>query len=195
MIQPDDNKPVTGDPRILPLFIAFGVPQTCVKCHDMHDLAQTMPSTSPAAEPAAVAATPPATSMGGAKMSWLSTVPTLVTSSPRRWFTHSAFDHRPHQNLTCLSCHLPAKTSVLTTDVLSPNLIWQQESGTASCADCHHPTNSAGRGARANCVTCHNFHDHAKTTAPTNLLMWDGSKKDFVNNAAPAPPATAPSEH
>jgi hypothetical protein len=66
---------------------------------------------------------------------------------PRRWLTHSVFDHQAHRSLTCVACHEQAGTSNERKDVLMPRL--------ANCQWCHQ----TGQGfARADCLECHQFH-------------------------------------
>lgn len=64
---------------------------------------------------------------------------------PRRWYSHSVFNHQKHQMLQCTACHDKATTSTTNADVLMPRI--------GTCQQCHN----AG-GARFDCVECHNFH-------------------------------------
>lgn len=63
----------------------------------------------------------------------------------------SEFDHRRHRAVDCDSCHMQARTSTKTADVLLPAI--------KSCTPCHESSQ---------CNTCHRFHnrslekDHAK---------------------------------
>jgi len=68
-----------------------------------------------------------------------------------RWFQHAEFDHAAHQMVRCESCHVKARTSRETSDVLIP--------GVQTCRECHH----AGRNAaEARCFECHTYHDWSK---------------------------------
>jgi hypothetical protein len=139
----------------------------------------------PAAGPAGGAATQPA---GIIAAPLLATTPTGIPDSPRRWFTGSTFNHEAHGNIACVSCHSRATSSTLTSDVLSPNLTWTKpDGGVASCVDCHHPANAAGRGAGSSCVTCHKFHDHA--------IPAPAVRREDISDAIKGihrPPATQP---
>ncbi|MBC8132905.1 MAG: cytochrome c3 family protein, partial [Deltaproteobacteria bacterium] len=104
------------------------------------------------------------------------TAPTLIPSSPRRWYTHSVFDHGPHRNVHCTDCHNRALKSVDTSDLLVPNMTWPilspdpgAASRTGSCTTCHHPPSGADRGAGATCQTCHVYHDRTKQGPPQNV--------------------------
>jgi hypothetical protein len=66
--------------------------------------------------------------------------------TPRRWFVHSRFDHKAHQNLACIQCHASAEQSGRTEDLLMP--------GRSFCLSCH----TSRGGARTTCVECHEFH-------------------------------------
>jgi len=65
------------------------------------------------------------------------------------WMPKAAFDHAPHLMVECASCHA-AQESRKTSDVLMPRV--------ETCATCHAPA----KGARADCVECHGYHDWAK---------------------------------
>ena len=65
------------------------------------------------------------------------------------WMARATFDHGPHLMVECASCH-NAAASRETSDVLMPTA--------ATCATCHAP----GKGAPAQCITCHGYHDWTK---------------------------------
>jgi predicted CXXCH cytochrome family protein len=67
----------------------------------------------------------------------------------KQWMPRAAFDHAPHQMVTCESCHA-AKESTRTSDVLLPSR--------TVCATCHAPS----RGAESRCFECHRYHDWTK---------------------------------
>jgi Doubled CXXCH motif (Paired_CXXCH_1) len=71
------------------------------------------------------------------------------TAMPTRWLPHGEFDHTVHRPIACTECHA-ATGSTETADVLLPSI--------AGCRQCHR---DAG-GARATCVECHLYHDHAR---------------------------------
>lgn len=94
---------------------------------------------------------------------------------PQRWLRGSRFDHRSHQEVSCVVCHDPqfnertpeghakfgANTELASEssgDILMPKL--------ASCRQCHGartaPAAAAHTGARANCVDCHDYHQHGE---------------------------------
>ena len=74
----------------------------------------------------------------------------------------AAFDHSPHQMVTCASCHA-AESSANTSDVLLPPA--------AACATCHAGTGRPGlRGAdraESRCFECHRYHDWTKARPVT----------------------------
>ena len=68
---------------------------------------------------------------------------------------HSIFNHAPHTTQTaCETCHGPAATSKLATDILSP--------GVTNCTTCHAPSKT-----RAECETCHVYHP----SSPAKLVL------------------------
>jgi FHA domain-containing protein len=81
----------------------------------------------------------------------LSVVPPVI---PVRWFEHARFNHLPHRNIDCQSCHSRARESVNTSDVLLPS--------PDKCAPCHAATPAGSRTASV-CVTCHEYHERSKT--------------------------------
>ena len=76
-------------------------------------------------------------------------------------FTGARFDHAPHRQVTCTTCH-GAKASKVASDVLLPKI--------GKCQSCHGPP-SASPLLPTQCVDCHGFHQvHAsvvKTGEPT----------------------------
>jgi hypothetical protein len=64
------------------------------------------------------------------------------------WFMDSVFSHDSHKMLTCTECHTEARKSETARDVMLP--------GIGKCLQCHH---DGERGARADCVECHIYHD------------------------------------
>jgi predicted CxxxxCH...CXXCH cytochrome family protein len=131
----------------------------------------------------------------------LHTVATGIPSSSRRWFANSQFDHAPHRNMTCVSCHSKAGESALTSDVLSPNLTWtDDQKHSASCTDCHHEPSAQSRGARADCQACHLYHDRTQEGPPAavaslaDVVGWangKGTPRNAAQSAKPPPAATA----
>ena len=83
--------------------------------------------------------------------------PTVVkTAIPERWLPYSTFDHKTHSILTCVACHEAAPHSKETKDVLLPSI--------GSCRNCHFEPG----GARAQCLTCHVYHDKSQGQKPGN---------------------------
>jgi pSer/pThr/pTyr-binding forkhead associated (FHA) protein len=87
----------------------------------------------------------------------------LKTEIPERWLPYSIFSHASHlaEKFTgksiderCLKCHEAAPHSELTKDVLMPNV--------ASCRKCHVEPS----GVRAECTTCHVYHDKSLARRP-----------------------------
>jgi len=100
--------------------------KTCKQCHTM-----LAAQAAPAAQPS------------------LPALPKVAESKiTARWFPHAMFDHNQHRLVTCESCHVRARTSQNTADVLVPSV--------HVCAECHH-TGSAG--AESRCFECHIYHD------------------------------------
>lgn len=81
---------------------------------------------------------------------------------PTRWFSASGFDHGAHQEISCTSCHQGVRESEVTSDLLLP--------GIANCRQCHGEQSKKGM-VRADCITCHSFHDPA--------LMDEDRKRDI----------------
>lgn len=65
-----------------------------------------------------------------------------------RWFSKASFDHAAHQGFTCATCHPNGTNSKVASDVLLP--------GVDVCRQCHA---SGAASAKANCSTCHVYHD------------------------------------
>jgi hypothetical protein len=65
------------------------------------------------------------------------------------WMPRATFDHGPHLMVECSACHR-AENSRATADVLMPSK--------DTCATCHAP----GKGASAQCIECHGYHDWSK---------------------------------
>ena len=79
---------------------------------------------------------------------------TVKTTMAERWLPYSVFDHKAHNVLQCIACHKAAPHSERTTDVLVPSI--------ASCRNCHFEPG----GARAQCLTCHLYHDKTQAQNP-----------------------------
>ena len=71
----------------------------------------------------------------------------------RQWMPKGGFAHEPHTVMDCTSCH-DAPKSTKATDVLMPVL--------DTCQDCHKGSDEPD-GARAECVTCHEYHIDDRT--------------------------------
>jgi hypothetical protein len=68
-----------------------------------------------------------------------------------QWLPRAWFDHEAHQMLICSECHVKAKTSRETADVLIP--------GIETCRQCHRPGTDS---AESRCFECHVYHDWSK---------------------------------
>jgi hypothetical protein len=66
---------------------------------------------------------------------------------PTRYMQHGWFDHRPHQQTECATCHA-ANRSQSANDLLLPNL--------ASCQTCHGGESSGD--VPSTCAMCHDYH-------------------------------------
>jgi DnaJ-class molecular chaperone len=65
-----------------------------------------------------------------------------------RWMPKSVFDHQPHKDQSCATCH-NAKASAFANDVLMPDL--------ANCKTCHGGPESDNK-IQSECIDCHQFH-------------------------------------
>ena len=69
---------------------------------------------------------------------------------PTAWLPAANFSHKQHDTQACTDCHVNARQSETSADVMLP--------GIASCRTCHG-SGDAGEGKLAStCVTCHGFH-------------------------------------
>jgi hypothetical protein len=180
------------DPSLVELYAVYMASSKCTLCHSVQG---TVPRV------ASPPSQPPAAAAAGASPV-LHTVPTGIPSSPRRWFAHSQFDHAPHRNMTCVSCHSKTTESTLTSDVLSPNLSWtDDQKHSASCTDCHHTPTASSRGARADCQACHLYHDRTQEGPPmavaslADVVGWSngkGTPRNAAQSAKPPPGAGTP---
>ena len=69
---------------------------------------------------------------------------------PQAWLPAANFSHKQHDTQACTDCHVNARQSETSADVMLP--------GIASCRTCHG-SGDAGEGKLAStCVTCHGFH-------------------------------------
>ena len=69
---------------------------------------------------------------------------------PQAWLPAANFSHKQHDTQACTDCHVNARRSETSADVMLP--------GIASCRTCHG-SGDAGEGKLAStCVTCHGFH-------------------------------------
>jgi hypothetical protein len=87
---------------------------------------------------------------------------------PVRYMHHGWFDHKPHEQEQCGTCH-KANTSNAASDVLLPDL--------ASCRTCH-----GGEGSNSNvpsgCAMCHDYHMDAGTPSMLLRQRVRGKKRD-----------------
>lgn len=148
----------TPDRSVLEAYVAFGLGNSCAKCHEMNG--GTMPALMSAAT------TQPAVA--------LDTVATGIPTTARHWFANSRFDHRPHREMSCVDCHQAALssgdvTATATADVLSPDLD-RFAAKDKNCIDCHKPGGAAVEAASGNCISCHVFHDRSKERLPDGRM-------------------------
>ena len=69
---------------------------------------------------------------------------------PHAWLPAANFSHKQHNTQACTDCHVEAKTSETSADVMLP--------GINSCRTCHG-SSDAGEGKLAStCVNCHSLH-------------------------------------
>lgn len=73
-----------------------------------------------------------------------------------RYMTGGWFDHGPHEQEECASCHT-AESSTLSSDLLIP--------GIATCRDCHGGEGSAS-DVPSSCAMCHDYHVDPAGGAP-----------------------------
>jgi predicted CXXCH cytochrome family protein len=74
-----------------------------------------------------------------------------------RFMPHGWFDHKPHRQEKCTSCHL-AETSKSSSDLLLP--------GIAQCRTCHLGEDAMKAKVPSSCAMCHGYHPSAE--APIN---------------------------
>jgi predicted CXXCH cytochrome family protein len=111
---------------------------------------------------------------------------------PTRYFLKGWFDHRPHAQETCVSCHAAPRSNA-SADLLLPDL--------ASCRECH-----GGEGSRADvpsgCAMCHDYHAdegapamllrkrvHGRRWTSTVIPIETGTDGPVAGRPAPAPAA------
>jgi hypothetical protein len=97
------------------------------------------------------------------------------TNIPRRWFGRSQFSHFSHRlspeppggqglpvsGKNCTACHVFARWSTKTDDVLMPAI--------GKCRECHDPTVETTERARTDCVACHRYHYEAGGRRPLDV--------------------------
>ena len=69
---------------------------------------------------------------------------------PRAWLPAANFSHKQHDTQACTDCHIDAKSSATSTDVMLPAI--------ASCRTCHGSGDAAAGKLASTCVNCHGFH-------------------------------------
>ena len=158
-------------------YTAYVAVSSCIQCHDLDG---NLPTVKGSVENVA---------------DRLRTVPTGVPKTPRRWFAASTFDHYAHRQMDCRGCHAPAWTSEATENILTADIDGKY-SGAAplniaaageSCISCHHADNASGKGAPANCVTCHEYHDHKFERSIDNPLI--GARQTALSRTPASQPA------
>jgi hypothetical protein len=145
----------------------------CGLCHKLSDDAPALASLRENAGPPMAAATvmgyqtrpAPTTAPSPAQFD---TLPTGITSAPRRWYVNSVFDHSAHRfddksqrAMSCLECHAKAMSSEQMSDVLLPEI--------DNCVKCHHAADKTGPGAVDSCLACHPFYHDRSMQSGTPL--------------------------
>jgi predicted CXXCH cytochrome family protein len=87
-------------------------------------------------------------------------LPTGLDSGSHAWFTGARFDHDKHRDTSCLYCH--AGMDGDEDGKLGPERYVARMPLKETCAQCHVPDAATARGAGADCLTCHAFHDRAQ---------------------------------
>lgn len=83
---------------------------------------------------------------------------------PARYMQHGWFDHRPHRQEQCATCH-QAKTSTTSSDLLLPDL--------KSCRTCHLGEGASAPKVPSSCAMCHGYHP----TAAAPRSPWPDGRK------------------
>ncbi len=154
----DLNADAGKQPEVIELYTAYGMANSCAKCHTLDGVTASAMN-APAGEGGDRTAKKPSPTR------LLQTLPTVITSTPRRFFAHSSFDHDAHRNLSCMECHGEVKVDHKTASAHYPALKNETEAllqpAIDSCVKCHTPDTPTQRGAGAECMSCHNFHDRS----------------------------------
>jgi hypothetical protein len=143
----------SSDPAALEYYAIHGMGNSCFKCHVMTGMLQVD-----------LASTQPAASTMPAK-----TVATGITATPRRWYTHSFFNHDVHRTQDCRECHMSIDSGPPDGGTRDAELAETRRlnlPGIEQCVRCHHDDNSWVRGAGVKCVTCHYYHDRSLRAMP-----------------------------
>ncbi|MBT2135020.1 cytochrome c family protein [Croceibacterium sp. LX-88] len=77
------------------------------------------------------------------------TLKVLPVTQQSRFFIHGWFDHEPHKQEKCTTCH-KADTSKAASDLLLP--------GIAQCRDCHQGETATKAEVPSSCAMCHTYH-------------------------------------
>jgi hypothetical protein len=136
-------------PGALEYYFALGAPgsiNTCVKCHVMPVATNPSPTSQPSTSP-------------------LEPLPTGLANGPRRWFSHSLFDHNAHRSMLCRECHESAVKSEDMGDVALPSI--------ETCVRCHHGADARGPGAGDTCQECHIYHNRTLEHKPFGFKIAD----------------------
>ncbi|MEQ1508821.1 MAG: cytochrome c3 family protein [Sphingopyxis sp.] len=80
----------------------------------------------------------------------------LPVTQTARYLEHGWFDHRPHNDEPCSTCHLAARSSSAN-QLLIPEI--------KVCRDCHGGENS-GADVESPCASCHEYHAGERADAP-----------------------------
>ncbi len=80
----------------------------------------------------------------------------LPVNQSARYLNHGWFDHRPHDQEECSTCHAAARSSSAN-QLLIPEI--------KVCRDCHGGENS-GADVESSCASCHEYHPGSAASAP-----------------------------
>ena len=92
----------------------------------------------------------------------------LPVNQTARYLEHGWFDHRPHDEEECSTCHAAARSSSAN-QLLIPEI--------KVCRDCHGGENSSA-DVESPCASCHEYHAGARANAPWQPIRASGRARD-----------------
>jgi predicted CXXCH cytochrome family protein len=84
----------------------------------------------------------------------------MPVSQVTRYMAHGWFDHKPHKQESCTSCHA-AEKSASSSDLLLP--------GIAQCRTCHLGETASAAKVPSSCAMCHSYHP----TGQAPMSAWN----------------------